>query len=327
MEKELYHRVESRIREVVSQGLTEDFFTDSFRSMWHLWLQPPDSFTELKQYLMEIVLSKLKLLLKNEFSELELKSFIQQTILPKDIDLSKIEQDPFVQKVLLLFGVEFKDIESHILHEIFHKMDFQGVVEKALEESHGNPHYKFIVATWQRWKPRVINLSTTLISSIKDVHSEYISWIKKHPDAIDKIAWEAFERLIAEVFASRGFYVDLTGRLRNRSADILAVRTDEFGVETKYLIECKRYDSSRRVGFEIVNAVIGAARRAKVDHAFLVTSSYFTKDVVRKQKELVDIRLHLMDGDKVRQWLREYKVRSDGGLWLSNNWEESWPPQ
>ena len=102
----------------------------------------------------------------------------------------------------------------------------------------------------------------------------------------------------------------------------MAVRTDDFGVETKYLIECKRYRSTRRVGLDIVNGVIGATRRADADHAFLVTSSFFSTEVEDRKTELEELRLHLRDGDDVREWLRNYCVRSEGGLWLSPGWDE-----
>ena len=178
----------------------------------------------------------------------------------------------------------------------------------------------FIAQAWELWRPRVADLSPGLIASVKDIHAEYIAWLTRHPDELDNIAWEAFEKLVAEIFASRGFSVDLTGRVRNQSADLLAIRTDEFGVETKYLIECKRYSRTRRIGLDIVNAVIGAARRGNVDHAFLVTSSVFTEDVLRGANDLREVRLHLRDGDDVVQWLDDYAFRSDGGLWLARDW-------
>lgn len=178
------------------------------------------------------------------------------------------------------------------------------------------------IRAWRTWKPRIIRLTPHFVRSIKDVYQEYVAWLKKHPEVLDKIAWEAFEKLVAEIFVSRGFHVDITGRLRNRSSDIIAIRSDAFGVETRYLIECKRYERSRHIGLEIVNGVIGAARRADVDHAFLVTSSYFTRDVKTRTAEFEQLRLHLRDGDDVRQWLKDYTVRAEGGLWLSPGWDE-----
>ena len=147
-------------------------------------------------------------------------------------------------------------------------------------------------------------------------------WLRAHPEVLDRIAWEAFEQIVAEILAGKGFTVDLAGRIRDKTADILAIRTDELGIETKYLIECKRYSKARRVGLDIVNGVLGAATRADVDHALLVTSSSYTRDVERLKPSLSELRLHLRDGEDVLKWLQDYRPRRDGGLWLATNWDE-----
>lgn len=175
---------------------------------------------------------------------------------------------------------------------------------------------------WESFLHRVRLLAPNLINSIREVYSEAMLWLHKHPDQIEAVAWDAFEKIVAEIFASNGFTVDLTGRDRNRSADIVAVRTDEFGVQTKYLVEIKHYREDRRIGLDVVNAVIGAKERAKVEHAFLVTTSSFTEDVERMKAELGEFRLHLFDGEKVKEWLRDYTVRSDGGIWLEKGWDD-----
>ncbi|UCF85985.1 MAG: restriction endonuclease [Desulfobacteraceae bacterium] len=77
----------------------------------------------------------------------------------------------------------------------------------------------------------------------------------------------------------------------------------------------------KRCSMNIINQVIGAAKRADVDHAFLVTTSFYTKDVSRRKAEFSDIRLHLRDGYEVQEWLKNYEPKSDGGLWLSNGWD------
>ncbi len=200
--------------------------------------------------------------------------------------------------------------------------DFVASLDKVIGTASADPRSDVFKKAWLRLKPRVTRLTPNLIASVKDIYAEYLLWLKKHPDSLDRLAWEAFETLIAEILASRGFDVDLTGRVRNRSADIVAIRTDELGVDTRYLIECKRYSRDRRVGLGIVNAVVGASRRANVDHALLVTSSSFTEDVERERNRLRECRLHLRDGDDIVNWLQEYRPREDSGLWLPARWNE-----
>ena len=84
----------------------------------------------------------------------------------------------------------------------------------------------------------------------------------------------------------------------------------------------QKVQSTNHIGIDIVNGVIGSAKRANVDHAFLVTSSIFSGDVKGREQELRELRLHLRDGDAVRDWLRTYEVKEDYGIWLSDDWDQ-----
>ncbi len=177
-----------------------------------------------------------------------------------------------------------------------------------------DPCFKLLEQGKQLLRLRVSMLSPAMIGSISSISTQYMLWLRHHPQIISRVSWKAFERIVAEVFASRGFAVEIKAPIRDESCDLLAVRADEFGVQTRYLIECKKYNTSRRVGLSVVNQVLGAARRQKADHAFLVTTSKFTRDVVSKKAFLRDLRLHLRDGTDIAQWIREYKPRTDLGL-------------
>jgi restriction endonuclease Mrr len=148
-------------------------------------------------------------------------------------------------------------------------------------------------------------------------------WLKAHPKVVIAASWEAFEKIIAEVLASKGFTVELTGKAFGQSGDILAIRTDELGIETKYLVECKKYSPRRKVGLNVVNAFVGAAWRAGVDHALLVTTSRFTKGIQARKASLRDVRLHLRDGAAVVEWLRDYEPSETGGMWMAEDWDET----
>jgi HJR/Mrr/RecB family endonuclease len=200
------------------------------------------------------------------------------------------------------------------------------LVERISKHTSSNPvtviATNVLIRSWTDWKTRVAPLSNEFINAVREISGEFLLWLGLHPEALDRVSWEAFEKIIAEVFASHGFEVELTGRARGDSADIMAIRRDELGIATKYLIEIKRYKRSRRVGLAIVNGVIGAARRADAHHALLVTSSSFTHDVLQKRSEFEAINLHLRDGEAVREWLRDYTPRKDGGLWLLRKWDQ-----
>jgi len=129
--------------------------------------------------------------------------------------------------------------------------------------------------------------------------------------------------LSGEILASKGFVVEFTGRVKNISADIIAVRHVERGTTVKYLIECKRYRTKKKVDLNIVNAVIGASYRAKVKHAMLLTTSSFTSNAFDALADLEDIRLDLHDGGQITEWLSDYEF-SSRGLWLPDGWQDKW---
>lgn len=178
----------------------------------------------------------------------------------------------------------------------------------------------YMLESLEDWKRRVEHLTPELVSGIHDVRVEFIEWLARHPDAMASVAWDAFEKIIAEILASNGFEVAITARTRNASADIIAIRRDKLGIETRYLVECKRYTDKRRVGLGIVNSVLGAKKRERADLAMLVTTSGFTRDVRTLKDRLSDLRLHLRDGEDVRQWLASYEPNDRGGLWLDTGW-------
>jgi hypothetical protein len=180
---------------------------------------------------------------------------------------------------------------------------------------------KHMAVAARDWMHRVKPLTPELVSSVREVRIELIEWLAYHPTAISSVTWDAFEKIIAEVLASKGFKVELTARAQNASADIIAIHRDNLGVETKYLVECKRFQDKRRVGLNIVNGVLGAKKRAGADHALLVTTSYFTRPVTKLKESLRDLRLHLRDGDDVRSWLTSYEPTIHGGLWLDPAWD------
>jgi hypothetical protein len=170
------------------------------------------------------------------------------------------------------------------------------------------------------WRERTKFINQELATAMSELTHEYLVWLHHHPNAVENIAWPAFERLVAEILSSRGFKVELTARVRNRSADIIAISTDSLGIETKYLIECKCYDDRHRIGMDIVNAVLGAKARERADHALLVTTSSFTSDVRESESGLRDLRLTLRDGDAVQEWLVELKPAYVSGAFLQPGW-------
>lgn len=193
-------------------------------------------------------------------------------------------------------------------------------IVKHREDSSANSMF---ASQYERFSSRIANLSESLISAVKIIHEEFIIWLKTHPDHTDLIHADAFEQLSGEILSQHGFDVQFTGRIKNMSADLMAVRKDENDQEVKYLIECKRYGAGQKVDLNIVNAVIGASCRARVKHAMLLTTSSFTANSFQVLADFEDIRLELHDGKQITEWLSDYQFKNLG-LWLPEGWEDQW---
>lgn len=90
------------------------------------------------------------------------------------------------------------------------------------------------------------------------------------------ITWRRFEALVADVFKANGYRVILTRQARDGGADIIVLRSESAHQEA--IIECKKYAKRRRVGIQVVRAVVGAAVSWDVRRAVIVTSSAFSRD-------------------------------------------------
>lgn len=300
MDAELFAQIEKELSNLADvESLNEGFASILVRTLWGLYVEPPQTTEEANARFAMALGSWTTELTGNQFKDTEVSAYLA----------SKVASEPVLGK--------------EVVEQVTKAPSFHAFMDRKISKKNSDDEFDDAMrAAWRCWRPKLTKISTNLVSSVKDVYQEFIVWLRQHPTALDKIAWEAFERLVAEIFAGRGFSVDLTGRVRNQSADIIAIRTDEFGVRTKYLVECKRCKDTSRIGLDVVNAVLGAKARASADHAFLVTSTLFTQDVEREKQKFEDLRLHLRDGNAVREWLQDYTVRSDGGLWLAPGWND-----
>lgn len=73
-----------------------------------------------------------------------------------------------------------------------------------------------------------------------------------------------------------------------------------------FVIECKRYAESRKVGIELVQRLNGIIDPKQAHRGILVTTSSFTTDAVKFAKPL-EHRLSLKDYEDLKQWLMEYR--------------------
>ena len=105
-----------------------------------------------------------------------------------------------------------------------------------------------------------------------------IEHFRRHPEELKRIDRRKFEELVAELFDTFGYDVQLTKRTRDGGRDIIAVENRI--VQAKYLIECKRPDPGGYVGVRPVRELLGVKSDEKATKAILATTAYFSPDAM-----------------------------------------------
>lgn len=147
-------------------------------------------------------------------------------------------------------------------------------------------------------------LPSHLVKSVVEINEEFLAYLAKHPELLRDITPRNFEGVVAAIFKNQGFEVELTPASRDGGFDVMAARKDQFG-EHLYLIECKRYSLTNKVGVEIVRGLYGAKMAKSATKGIIATTSYFTKDAIDFATPL-QYELSLNDFDAVKKWLEKY---------------------
>ncbi len=137
---------------------------------------------------------------------------------------------------------------------------------------------------------------------IKEVDTELIEYLGKHPEFLRHLNPRKFEELIAEIFRNKGYEVQLTPKTRDGGKDIIAAYKSPFGHQL-FIIECKRYQEKTKIGIEMVRGLYGVKMAEQYNQAILVTTSTFTKPAIDFVKPL-KFQLELKDFNDVQAWCK-----------------------
>jgi restriction system protein len=139
---------------------------------------------------------------------------------------------------------------------------------------------------------------------------ELITALKSSPESLREITSREFEEVVAEIFRSKGFEVELTKKTRDGGKDIIAISTDALGFKSKYFIECKRYGENNTIGVEIVRNLYGVINtKDGPNKTILATTSFFTPDAHKFIKNEIASQwdMSLADYNDLLRWLKEYE--------------------
>lgn len=95
-------------------------------------------------------------------------------------------------------------------------------------------------------------------------------------DALEKISWLQFEKLVGEVFRRKGFTVEERGGKGPDGGVDLVLRLGN----DRYLVQCKQW-KAERVGVATVRELYGVMAAEHAVGGFIVTSGQFTDDAKR----------------------------------------------
>ncbi|HCD9236703.1 TPA: restriction endonuclease [Elizabethkingia anophelis] len=195
----------------------------------------------------------------------------------------------------------FKEIESglnqSLLKELvnkvqIHSYDFADLIKDFNEDELEEPLIS---------EPSVKNIIIDVSYQIRDILFE----IYLNNEKLYKISPREFEKVIAELLYNNGFEVELTKQTRDNGFDILALKYVNNLSPIKYLVECKRYKPDRKIGVEIIRGFKEVIQTEQANKGLIVTTSYFSADAIRKQKETPYL-LDYKDKDELMNWVSEY---------------------
>lgn len=156
-----------------------------------------------------------------------------------------------------------------------------------------------------------------LITVSNILTAELFNYLKNHPNALHSLRPRLFEELIAEILASYGWQIHLTQTTRDGGYDLFAVSKDLSGMQTSWIIECKKYSIENKVGIDIVRGLYGVKMDLRVANAMLATTSHFTEGVHKYKSSRYD--LELRDFEEIIEWINHYCPNSDGKLYILDN--------
>ena len=131
---------------------------------------------------------------------------------------------------------------------------------------------------------------------------KFLHTTKQTPQQLLELDSRQFEELVAEIWHRFGYEVELTARTRDGGRDIVAVRKCEASL--RFLIECKRYRPTHKVGIEVVRSLYGVKIHDQATKAILATTSYFTspaKEFFRQHQWELEPR----DYDGIVDWVKK----------------------
>ncbi len=146
-----------------------------------------------------------------------------------------------------------------------------------------------------------INDISEIRIDVSEVNDWMLNELSKNPTDLFKLSPRRFEELIAEVLMRKGYSVELTPETRDGGKDIYVARKDDLG-SFLYLVECKHYEPTHKVGVSVIRDLYGVLSKEKATYGIVVTTSDFTKPAKDFQQD-IKFQMSLKNFNSIQKWL------------------------
>lgn len=144
-----------------------------------------------------------------------------------------------------------------------------------------------------------------LIELLSPTWRKVCNYLAAHPNYLHEMNPRKFEMLIAEIFKSNGWEVDLTAQTRDEGYDIVAIRRVD-PTNLRVLVEAKRWSPKKPVGIQVVRSLYGLRAVQSFSQVILATSTYVSEPAKKEYQRVIPWELDFMERDAILEWCRKY---------------------
>ena len=144
-----------------------------------------------------------------------------------------------------------------------------------------------------------IYFSFKIISILRSITNRSLLSRNKTLKKLKRLSWDDFELLCMELFKKDGWKVKGNSKKGADGGVDIWISKSTFKSKTTAIVQCKRYEQTA-VTVKVIREMYGLMYEYEVDKAYIVTTSYFTKECYK----FVDGKeIELINGDTLVQMI------------------------
>jgi HJR/Mrr/RecB family endonuclease len=142
-----------------------------------------------------------------------------------------------------------------------------------------------------------------------------IDSITKNQEVLEDLSKNDFESLMAEIFARKGFDVDLYRGSKDDGIDFLAIKTDETDpiitcVQCKHPDKAKPGKKRNTLPVATVREIYGVAKAHNIQKCIVITSSTYSSEA-KRFADLKPDEITVSGVKDIIDWIRQYRWNKD----------------